>query len=348
MKIKYAFLDLDSVAYIGACIAQKTRYKWVNSDTDEESEVFKCAKDAKVWMEGETFFGSITEQNQWQRQSIVETLPEQDALHLTVKELANWVAATKRLTDNPDIILKGYLTKSGLKTKDIPGLERRYQQNRYADIENWIPSPKPTHLTACRNHLLNLYGWIKLAPDGFEADAVVITLAEKKGKEAVIVSKDKDLRQAMGTYLIDMNPDAKFLKLEYLDPFGEIVLDKGKSHTKLVGSGFKFLCAQAVMGDPSDGYLSLKKFGAVSAYNLLVDCATYEECLEALVRLYNERFPEGYTYTSWDKQTITVTANKLLVQHFQLAYQERGISDMSNPIKRYLEGLPIFYEKTNN
>lgn len=346
--ITHAFLDLDSVAYIGACIAQKTRYKYINKNTQEETELFKSAKDAKVWMEGEIFFGGITDESEWERVSVIDYLPEKDALFITQKELESWVGAAKRLTDNPNLILKGFLTKSGLKTKDIPGIERRYQQNRYADIENWIPSPKPRHLTACRNHLLNLYDWIQLAPEGFEADAVVIALAEKKRNKAVIVTKDKDLRQAMGTYLIDMNPDAKFLKLEYLDPFGEILLEKNHRHSKLTGSGFKFLCAQAVMGDPSDGYLSLEKFGAVSAYNLLKDCTTYEECLEALIKLYNERFPNGYTYTSWDKQTVTVTANELLVQHFQLAYQERGKGDLSNPIKRYLEGLPIFYENVNN
>lgn len=344
MKIKYAFLDLDSVAYIGACLAQKTKYKFINKVTEEESEVFKSAKDAKVWMEGELFFGSIEDESEWERVSIIDYLPENDALFLTEREVKLWVDTAKRLTDNPNLILKGFLTQSGKKTKDIPGLERRYQQNRYADIENWIPNPKPKHLTVCRNHLLNIFDWVKLAPEGFEADAVVIALAEKKAKEAVIVTKDKDLRQAMGTYLIDMNPDAKFIKIEYLDKFGELILDQKRNYTKLTGSGFKFLCAQAVIGDSSDGYVGLDKFGAVSAYNLLKDCKTNEECLEALIMLYNERFPDGYTYTSWDKQTVTVTATELLSQHFQLAYQERGKSDLSNPLQRYLEGLPIFYK----
>lgn len=335
--IKIAYLDLDSVAYLGACIAQKKGYKWVNKETSEETEVFKSAKDAKVWMEGEIAFAE-TDPDEWKRETVEFLLSEEEAIKFTERELKSWVSTAKSLTKNPDIKVKGFLTSSGKKNKDINGLEDRYQFNRYKDTENWIPIDKPKHLKACREYLLRCYDWIKLSPVGFEADALVIYFAEKHGPNTVIMSKDKDLVQAMNTNFIDMNKIPKFRKLIKLDEVGNVELVDTNSGPDIKGNGFKFLCCQIIRGDRSDGYLGLKGIGPVAAFEIINTCETIEDCCKALVSLYEERFPNGYEYTSWDNKPQQRTAHELLKQHCQLAYQERGKSDKTNPISRYLAG----------
>ena len=218
-KITHAYLDLDSVAYVGACIAQKMAYKFINKVSGESSEEFSSANEAKAWIEEQVDFYN-EKPDDWERISIVKDKPESDAIKFVEQELKNWIKSIKDLTKNPDIILKGYLTSSGLKDKDKGGLEDRYQFNRYEDTENWIPKEKPTHLKACRNHLLTVYDWVKMSPKGIEADAIVVYQAEKRGKTAVICSKDKDLKQVMNSHFIDMNDKPKKRILKFIDQTG--------------------------------------------------------------------------------------------------------------------------------
>lgn len=336
--LKYGYLDLDSVAYIGACIAQKLNYKWVNKITKDETEVFKSAKESKVWHTGAISFGEIQEE-EWERVTITNLLSEEEAIQATEKELQVWISTAKYLSKNPDIKLKGYLTSSGVKTKDIGGLEDRYQCNRYKDKENWVPIDRPVHLKACREYIIQNYDWVSMSPKGYEADALVVCLAEKRGKwNGMIMSKDKDLKQAMDVVFVDMNlPWGKRVQ-QMTTKIGHLNLVKKNGVNKLEGDGFKFLCAQTIMGDSSDGYYGVKGAGGVLVYNLLNDLHTVESLCEALVTFYKEKFPNGHQYTSWDKKPQERTAEELLIQHCQLAYHERGLNDKSNPLERYLNG----------
>lgn len=57
---------------------------------------------------------------------------------------------------------------------------------------------------------------------------------------------------------------------------------------KLKGTGFKFFCAQVLMGDTVDNYFGLPNFGMVGAYELLDKACTIEECLTLTVNKYKE------------------------------------------------------------
>lgn len=326
---------MDSIAYVGACIAEKNAYIYKEKAGDGKSQVFDKAKDGKVWWEGAIAFDEITEEN-WERHTIVKLQDVSVALKGVEYELSNWKRDIIRLTKNPDIVFKGYLTPSGIKTKDVTGLEDRYQYNRYLCKAEWTKAPPPTHLVACREHLINLCPWMKMAPKGFEADAPVIHVAEKRGHNAVAVSKDKDIAQAMRTNFIDMNPSQP--KLAKHTVLGELELIKKKSSNQVKGSGFKLICYQTIVGDTSDGYKGLNKAGPVMGHKLFAPLESVEECLEALLKLYRERFPEGHEYTDWGGIEQHRTAEELVVQHMQLAYHERGKSDKGNPMSRYLAG----------
>lgn len=345
--ITVAYLDLDSVAYVGASIAAKLNYVWVHKDGIQKSEVFKKAEDAKVWYEGKVDFEEIIPE-EWTRETIVREEPVEFAIKGVENELNSWIRTARKLSGNKDIILKSYLTSSGLKNKDIKGLEDRYQFNRYdvkaEDYEGWVPKPKPKHLKACREYLLNTYDWTKLSAKGIEADAPVIYFSERKGKSALMMSKDKDLKQVMNTYYVDMNLAEKHRELKLSTELGYIELVEDRKGVKSgKGDGFKLLCFQLCVGDTSDGYKGLKGFGPVSGFELLDPCKTVEECCEAIVNLYKDKFPDGHEYKSWDGVITKRTWQELLIQHCQLAYHERGPKDKSNPMERYINGEdPIF------
>ncbi len=342
MGRKVAYLDLDAVAYTGASITQKLAYKWKKKDGTEESEVFDKAAKAKEWYEGEVGFGMI-DPDEWERETITLHQPLEIAIKGVDYELKKWKESIRKLW-HKDAEFVGFLTSSGLKDKDAPGLEDRYQFNRYIDRVLWVPKPKPDHLSACRSYLVTAHG-VHMSPLGVEADAVVVGFAERRGEDACVGFKDKDLRQAMNVHLVEMNPKPHERVLEKTSTLGSLNLKINLKDVKSVdGDGFKLLCYQTCVGDTADGYKGLKGFGLVSGYELLDPCTSVEECCKVLVDLYASKYPDGIKYKSWDKQKVELTANQLLTQHMRLAYHERSSKDLLTPIERYLNGESPLYQ----
>lgn len=320
-EVKHIYIDSDSIAYIGACSVEKTRYKFINKITCEETEHFPDAKTAKKWIEDQTFLAEALcldfDKDEWERQSWKESKDEAEAIMATKQTLQEWLKLVRK-----DQTWKGFLTEKGtLKNKDKKGLEDRYQGNREG-----VVSPK--HLIACREWLLAKPEF-SLIKGGFEADSIVIAMAERKGKKAALMSIDKDLRQAEGTYCVDMTYDIKKPMIFIADNnVGDVwycpVKSKGKSK-KITGVGFKFLCYQAVAGDTADTYYGLKGVGAVAVMKALEGKETYKDCLDAIYNLYAKK--EEYKYISWDGVEQVRTPLELMWQHFDLAYQERSYTD---------------------
>jgi len=345
-KITHSYNDLDGVAYLGATSASKSKYQWFKKGTDESSALFYNAKLAKEWMESEKAFGFISDEDShlWERRKVVETKPLSFAIKSTKLEIEKWMKHIKLLTKNPDITFKGYLTPSGRKDKDVDGLEHRYQHNRYEIINGeWVSLPKPPYLKECRKFLLTEYPWIKMAPQGVEADTIVIYLAEKRGKRAVIGLKDKDLKQVMGSNYIDFNDPVKSLEIVPTTVLGEVHMRQTPSGASLGGSGLKLILAQMVAGDSCDGYKGIHGLGAKFMVTLLEPCKTPKEACKAIVDLYYKKYPDGIMYKDWNNEIQDITTDDLMIQHCQLAYHERGRGDKYNPISRYLAGNnPIF------
>ena len=257
--------------------------------------------------------------------------------------MKKWKESVTTLWDK-DCVFKGFLTCSGRKLKDADGLEDRYQHNRYDCLETWTPKPKPDHLSDCRTYLIT-FDWIKMSPPGIEADAVVVGLAERKGEDACIGFKDKDLRQTMKVNMVEMNAQPHERVLETTDILGSLrVKVSVKGAKKVEGEGFKIMCYQTCVGDSADGYKGINKFGPMAGFALFAPCKSVEDCCKALVNLYNDKFPEGKKYTSWDGQEMDLTAMQLLTQHMRLAYHERSSKDLLTPIERYLNGDNPLYK----
>lgn len=344
MARRIAYLDLDAVAYTGASAAQKLAYQWHHiPGTEDSTEVFKNAALAKEWYDGEVAFGMI-EADEWKRETITVQKDLAFAIRGVEGELKKWKESINKLWDK-DCEFVGFLTCSGPKDKDAPGLEDRYQHNRYIDKENWIPKPKPIHLAACRTHLITVHDWIKMSPPRVEADAIVVGLAERRGDNACIGFKDKDLKQAMDTNLVDMNPAPRDRVLEKSGTLGHLELIRSvKGVPKVEGTGFKLMCYQTAAGDGADGYKGVAGFACVAGFDLFDPLETIEECCKALVDLYNTKFPDGKKYKSWDEKEYNLSAMELLTQHMRLAYHERSSKDLLTPIERYLKGDSPLYQ----
>lgn len=321
-EVTHVYIDSDSIAYKGACSVEKAHYKFVNKLTCEETQDFESAKDAKKWLEDQKFLaeelGLEFDQDEWERQSWKESRSEEEAIMATKQTLQEWLKLIKK-----GVKWEGHLTEKGVhKNKDKEGLEHRYQGDREGVVV-------PKHLMACRKWLLDKPEF-HLLKGGFEADAIVIAKAEKKGKKGALMSLDKDLRQAEGTYCIDMAYPVK-APLIFIAETGDVgdiwycpIKSKGKVK-KVVGVGFKFLCYQAVAGDNADNYFGLKGAGDVAVLKALEGKTTYKECLDAIYELYAKK--DKYEYISWDGQHITRTPLEMMHQHFDLAYQERSPKD---------------------
>lgn len=323
--VKLAYFDSDPIAYRGAFAVEKTKYRFTNSETFEESPPFLSAKDAKAWLDGQQdiaeSIGIEFRKQDWVRYDWKEPLSVEEAIKATQDVLQAYIKASGVHEDD----WMGFLTQRGVeKTKDLPGLEHQYQGNRSGFT--------PTHLDATRQHLIDK-SQMHLLSDGFEADAAVIAMGERKGKRAVILSLDKDLRQLMGGYMLDMSYDKAPLIFNTVDnPLGDVwrcpIKSKPKQPPKYVGCGFKWLCYQALAGDPSDGYYGISGVGGAAIIKLLDECETIHQCLDAIYALYKKKFPEGHTYTAWDGTEQHRTPEELMTQHFMLPYQERSMDDV--------------------
>lgn len=341
--IKYAYADLDSIPHLAASIAESNTYQWVKKDGASQSEVFPKADLAKAWYD-EMLELELLVPDEWERIVKVKLLPERVALKAVEREINNWIKTAKELTGNPNLIIKGFISGPGRKTKDIDGLEDRYQYNRYKCKKDWIPIDRKVHMDACRNHLITCYDIVKMSPNGIEADAVVIWLSENRGKEGVMLIKDKDLKQGFDTNYIDMNAKPADRCIQKTTLLGEAFAKKLPSGWVLDGNGLTFILGQMIAGDTADGYKGIKGYGPLKTAKIFEGCEDVEGVLKAATDTYYEKFPDGHEYVDWNGVTQYKTADEMAIMHCQLAYHERGGKDKSNPVERYLKGEPQLWE----
>ena len=344
-KPLYGFVDADPIAYKGASSAERILYQWKKLDGSQESKIFRKAADAKVWMEGLWDMG-VESKEDWERSTEVDYGTIEQAIAATEAVVQDYLKTFEKFSGRDSRGVEFWLTRSDcVKVKDIGGLENQYQFNR-------IGKPKPRYLKEVREYLMKREDAF-MSPAGFEADAVVITKAELKGQLGVVLSIDKDLDQAMGTWLINTYPSFKERKLVWASELGELweetlqVKDSPKTKVKQFGTGFLWLCYQAMQGDINDGYKGLSGCGPKAALEVLQNCGSKEEAVTSMLSHYESKMEKGLLckeakkagvkplkghikYLSWDGKRVKLSARGLLQQHFFLAFQERGKNSVFN------------------
>lgn len=197
---------------------------------------------------------------------------------------------------------------------------------------------RPVQLFECRDHLRKKYKAKEAI--NMEADDTLTIRSyelEKKGHIGIVCSLDKD---ADGTevWLYNWNKMTEPIKISGL---GYIELDDKKV---LRGQGRKWFYAQWVKGDTADCFkpceLSGKKFGDVGCYNLLKDCTTDKECVEAVYNQYKLWYPTPVTYIAWDGVEHTKTVIELMDMYAACAHMKRFEDDVFDT-KKLLTKLNI-------
>ena len=142
--------------------------------------------------------------------------------------------------------------------------------------------PRPVHYEEARKYLIERCGAKEI--HGYEADDA---LCMYQTKDSIAVHIDKDINMVPGNHL-------NWVEMEFYyvsNGLGTVTLnDKNKA----IGRGLKYFYHQLLTGDATDNILGIKGVGDKTAYNILKDIDTEEECLKAVTNIYAEKYGDGY------------------------------------------------------
>lgn len=139
-----------------------------------------------------------------------------------------------------------------------------YKGNRKGD--------KPVYFNAVREHLKSEWGAKEV--EGIETDDQLSIRSRLLGKEAIIASIDKDLRQVPGKHY---NLDTKEITI-----INEL-------------DGYRNLGIQLLCGDDADNIIGCKGIGPKTAEKMLGKLQTKDEIYEAVKQQYQKSFGNDWT-----------------------------------------------------
>ncbi len=168
------------------------------------------------------------------------------------------------------------------------GANYRYKVKHAAKEYKATRKPRPYYHGHMRNYFVNKYN-AEVYEQG-EADDKIGMIAYEQYIASVeygakfrycIVSTDKDFNQFPGPLFNPMTGN-----LTFSDMFGYLNLVNPK---KLLGRGFKFFCAQMLMGDTADNILGVRNIGPKKCYKYLRGMSTYKGAWKKVVDVYKEK-----------------------------------------------------------
>lgn len=165
--------------------------------------------------------------------------------------------------------------------------KKEYKANR--------KSQKPFHYYNLLHTALASHN-CRISSDGREADDELLIAQARDKKGTVVCSRDKDLRQGEGIHYSWESGRSASFGPKTISRLGYIEKTKKGKVNVIVGGGFKFLCAQALMGDPVDNIPGLKDYGPVATFELLKDRNSFNECYAAVTSAYMKTYGEQYYY----------------------------------------------------
>jgi 5'-3' exonuclease len=148
------------------------------------------------------------------------------------------------------------------------------------------PSLKPYHYYNIKAYIRCMYD--SITSEGMEADDLMAIEQTRRPAEAIICTRDKDLRQVPGwTYSWELGGQPSFGPV-YVESFGTLQLSEDRK--KLSGTGLKFFYAQCLMGDRVDTIPGIPRMGKVGAYEILEGATTEREAYDATLIAYRKVF----------------------------------------------------------
>lgn len=291
-------IDGDILSYRAAAANEKRFVEAVHNETAESYE-FDTATKFKEWA------GDTKDDYTLTPGQKAGKLP--NAFHILNQMIQNITAACKATSYH--IVVSG---EDNFRLM-LP-LPTRYKDSRK-------DSMRPLQLKDCKNYLINMHN--AEVSVGVEADDVLVAYMVAGHTQASI---DKDANHGPGCLF---NWD-NMTEPEYIKGFGALELIEKETARKtatgkpiiektIKGKGRVWLYYQMIFGDPVDAYkpceLAKVKFGEIGAYDLLKNCKTDKEALEALMRQYKQWYPNPVTYRAWDN---SLQENKTWLDIWQL------------------------------
>lgn len=219
--------------------------------------------------------------------------------------------------------------------RDNLPLPTRYKSNR--------GGIKPVQLQACRDYLVSKYKAVVV--DGEEVDDMLSRRCYeglKQRVKTVAVTIDGDQNGVAGW----MYNWTKMREPKLVAGLGHIELTK--ENKDFDGYGRKFYFAQWCLGDSTDVFkpceIAGKKFGVVAMYNLLKDCTTDKECVEAVYQQYKKWYPGVVNYKCWQGEERVTDAIGLMDLYAACAHMRRFEGDVFDT-EKLLKTLGIEYER---
>lgn len=339
-----AILDGDIIAYRAAAANEKRTVKAVHKETAEES-VFDTMTKFKEWCNDSDF----------DPEDFTVT-PHQDS-----DELQYAFAMMKQMIENITTQAKCESFHICISGDDNFRLELPLP-TRYKDSRK--DSTRPIQLEDCKKYLVKFQGAEVSA--GKEADDLLVEHMYQSYREHlkagtvedadVQCSLDKDAKHGAG-WVFDWTT---MQEPELITGFGQldlIIKETAKmkadgtpqTNKSVKGKGRIWLYYQMVFGDPVDAYkpceLAKAKFGEIGAYDLLKNCTTDKEALEALVRQYKKWYPKPVTYRAWDDSLHTKDWMEIWQMYADCAFMRRFDGDRF-VVKDVLDKLGVEYNGT--
>ena len=203
-----------------------------------------------------------------------------------------------------------------------------------------VDSIRPLQLKELRQWMITELGAIPV--HGMEVDDMSAIRAYegfKAGTKIVQVTEDKD---ALGCSGWLFNP-VKMTRPELIKGFGGLHIS---SKDDVKGTGRLWFYFQSLYGDPVDCYhgCSLAKvladkagkpltFGEKAAYNILKDCKSDAEAVQAVVDQYRKWYAEPVTYLAHDGIEYTKDAIEIWQMYVDAAHMRRWKDDRVDVVK---------------
>tara|TARA_Y100000593_G_scaffold94032_1_gene191315 strand:+ start:79586 stop:80629 length:1044 start_codon:yes stop_codon:yes gene_type:complete len=312
-------LDMDSLVYQAALVAQKTEYAAVLDG--KEIGTFHSAKAFKIWQEDSEEFG--------------------DTLHgLSREDMAKVVREKKTSLGEPedaykafDSIVKQWFEASGCKKwvgyigNDDSKSNFRYKAAQRFPYKGGRSPEKPHYLKDVREYTKTLPN-VRVSRPLYESDDEVVMLSQKYKHKCCIGYIDKDIANTQGCYLFNMNTME-----QPVFSSKKVVGTLEKSGNKVEGTGVLHLLHQALIGDTVDNIKCVPKVGPVKSYELLgefsgADKKYTKDALQVVAGVYKETFGESHTYKHVHTgKEVTVSWQDVLRENLTLLHMIRWEGD---------------------
>ena len=297
-------VDTDTPLFSAAAVSEQRAILVTHEPTGIQKR-FKTRTEFKELMKSKN--KPVTEA--YSIQDLQEPEPVENALHLVKSSMQKII---DMYPSSKVVFVAGDSNNFRL---DLP-LPTRYKSQRTDML-------RPVHLKACHKYAKQRFGAI--SADGCEADDLTIILAheaKKQGKNALLLSIDKDSNQSIGLTISDYTGS-------YYQTINE--MHEVKYDTKYRSYGIPWIAMQWTVGDGIDCFkpteLSKSRYGAVSAYKDFKDLKTPQEVLLKVVELYKQFYPRKFEYTDWKGQQHEADWKSMLVLYFQCCKMKESYDD---------------------